>query len=64
MTDHPVRDFIKAMFVQFPEAEFKATSPTGVEIATKGWRDTTATKEFIPATSIKLLQSKNNKSIV
>lgn len=59
MTDHPIRDFIKAMRLQFPDAEFKATSDTGVEIATAGWRDTTATKEFIPATSIKIEVKKN-----
>lgn len=59
MTDHPIRDFIKAMRLQFPDAEFKATSAEGVEIATNGWRDTTAKKEFIPATSIRLEIKKN-----
>jgi hypothetical protein len=47
MIDHP-KDVIKAFRAAFPQAEFKVTLPTGVMIASQGWREPEPTQEFIP----------------
>ena len=43
-----INEFIKSMQAEFGLCEFKATSPTGIEIKSKGWIDYSYKLEITP----------------